>query len=52
MGGSASASIAFTVTAVNDAPLAVDDSTTVAVGETVDIPVLANDSDADGDSLT
>ena len=37
---------------MNDAPLAVDDSATMAVGQTVDIPVLANDSDPDGDVLS
>lgn len=33
-------------------PVAVDDTATVRVGDVVDIPVLANDSQADGESLT
>ena len=38
-------------TAVNTAPVAVPDSATTAVG-TVTVPVLANDTDADGDALS
>ncbi len=34
--------------AANQAPVAVDDVATVEVGGSVDIPVLANDTDADG----
>ncbi len=36
----------------DSAPVAVDDSYTVAPGTTIRVPVLANDSDADGDALT
>lgn len=38
--------------AVNQAPVAVADSATVAASGTVDIPVLVNDSDPDSDPLT
>lgn len=38
--------------APNQAPVAGDNSATVAASGTVDIPVLANDSDPDGDTLT
>jgi hypothetical protein len=41
-----------TVTAVNDAPVAVDDSFTVTEDGAVTINVVGNDSDVDGDSLT
>ncbi|TFC27706.1 fibronectin type III domain-containing protein [Cryobacterium sp. MDB1-18-2] len=34
------------------APIAVADTATVRVGDTIDIPVLANDEQPDGDSLT
>jgi plastocyanin len=45
--------VTITVTAVPDAPIAVDDSTTVAEGSGPStVAVLANDSDADGDTLT
>jgi hypothetical protein len=36
----------------NESPLAKDDSATVIAGQSVEIDVLANDSDADGDSLS
>ena len=52
---SSSASFALTVTAVNDAPVAVDDTATVAEGGSVDITassLLANDSDPENDTLT
>ena len=41
-----------TVTPVNDAPAASADSASVAEDGTVSIPVLANDTDADNDTLT
>ncbi|MCW5812281.1 MAG: cadherin-like domain-containing protein [Labilithrix sp.] len=40
--------IAITVTPVNDAPIANDDTATASVGTSVDIDVLANDTDPDG----
>ncbi|HEX6829487.1 MAG TPA: Ig-like domain-containing protein [Burkholderiales bacterium] len=46
-GGTASSSVTVTVTAVNDAPLAVNDSATTATNTAVTINVLANDSDPD-----
>ena len=51
-GGTASANVTVTVTPVNDAPSAVNDSATTAANTAVTIPVLANDSDVDGDVLT
>ncbi|HRV07196.1 MAG TPA: Ig-like domain-containing protein [Acidobacteriota bacterium] len=50
-GGEASATIFVTVTGVNDPPRAVADAATVDSGQSVTISVLANDHDADGDSL-
>ena len=55
-GGTAQAAFSFAVAAVNDAPVAVNDTGfTVAAGTTVRITsaaLLANDSDVDGDTLT
>jgi hypothetical protein len=45
------ASVAITVNPVNDAPLAFDDFVN-SNQKRVSIPVLLNDSDVDGDSLT
>ena len=50
-GGSASAQVYLTVTPVNDPPVAVNDSVSVATGSSVDIAVLANDSDVEGSVL-
>lgn len=41
-----------TVTATNNAPVAIDDSATTSAATAVNIPVLANDTDADGDPLS
>lgn len=46
-----SSSVTVTVVAINQAPIAVPDGATSS-GGTVTIPVLANDSDPDGDPLT
>src|SRR6185503_6136440 len=49
------ATVSITITAVNDAPVAVNDSYTTAEDTTLNIAsagVLANDSDVDGDSLS
>ncbi|MBC7965167.1 MAG: tandem-95 repeat protein, partial [Fuerstia sp.] len=51
-GGTATATVALTVTAVNDAPVAVDDSATTNEDTAKIILVLANDSDVDGNALT
>jgi len=51
-GGTDTAVVTVTVTPVNDPPVAVDDSATTEEGEPVDVDVLANDSDPDGDTLT
>ena len=45
------AEVAITVTPVNDAPVAAKDSAATIKGIAVVVPVLANDTDADGDSL-
>src|SRR5439155_319271 len=46
------ATVTITVSPVNDAPVARDDSATTDEDTAVVINVLANDSDVDGDSLT
>src|SRR5205814_831729 len=51
-GGTATAAVSVTITAVNDAPAAHDDAATVAEDMAVSIAVLANDSDPDGDPLS
>ncbi len=51
-GGTATASISISITGVNDAPVAVDDSATVNEDTAITIDVLANDSDEDGDTLS
>ncbi len=45
------ATVEVTVTPVNDAPKAADDQATTAEDEAVEIPVLDNDVDLDGDRL-
>lgn len=50
-GAKASARIAVTVTAVNDAPVASQDARRLDEDTTAILDVLANDSDADGDTL-
>src|SRR4029079_18918800 len=51
-GGSASALITVTVSAVNDPPIAVNDFTNTVEDIAVTIQALVNDSDVDGDTLT
>ncbi|MEP3225399.1 MAG: Ig-like domain-containing protein [Parasphingorhabdus sp.] len=51
-GGTSTATVTVTVGAVNDPPVAVDDATVTDEETPVTIPVLANDSDVDGDPLT
>jgi hypothetical protein len=51
-GGSDTATVAITVNPTNDAPTAVDDVASTTVGEAVDISVLTNDDDIDGDNLS
>jgi len=46
------ASVAITVSAINDQPVAVDDTATTPDGTSTLIDVLANDTDVDGDTLT
>jgi len=47
----ATATVSVEVTAVNDAPVAVDDSASTDESTQVTVPVLDNDSDVDGDAL-
>lgn len=49
---SAAATVTLTVNSVPDAPDAVDDSASTVTNTPVDVAVLANDSDDDGDPLT
>ena len=51
-GGTASATVSMTITAVNDPPIAGADSTTTREGVAVTLSVLANDSDIEGSALT
>ena len=51
-GGSASATVVVTVRPVNDAPVARDDAASALSGGSVEIDVLANDSDPENSSLT
>ena len=46
------ATISISITPVNDAPIAADDTVTRTDWDSFDIDVLANDSDVDGDPLT
>jgi hypothetical protein len=46
------ATVTITVNPVNDAPIANDDTATTPVDTPVDIDVLANDVDVDGDALS
>ncbi len=50
-GGSNTATVTVTVTPVNDPPVAADDVASVAEDGSVDVDVLANDTDVDGDLL-
>jgi len=49
---SAAATVSITVTPVNYPPVAVDDAAATTQGVPVDVAVLANDSDPDGDPLS
>jgi len=55
-GGTATATLTLTINAVNDAPLAVDDTGTVTEDVLLSVPasagLLSNDTDPDGDGLT
>ena len=51
-GGTATATVTVTVTAVNNPPVAADDSATTNEDTAVTISVLANDTDVDGPTLT
>ena len=51
-GGTAVSTVTITVNSVNDIPVAQNDTTTTKEGKSININVLGNDSDADGDSLT
>lgn len=47
-----SAEVSISVTPVNDPPEAVDDSVTTGTGESVNINVLNNDNDPEGDAIS
>lgn len=49
---SAYGTVTFTITPVNDAPVARGDFVATAVSQAVDLPVLANDVDVDGEVLS
>lgn len=51
-GATATSTVAVTVTPVNDAPVAEDDSSTTPYDTAITYAVLGNDSDPDGDALT
>lgn len=51
-GGTATASVIVSIAAVNDAPAAAADSGSTREGVAVVIPVLANDTDVEGNALT
>ena len=51
-GGTATSTVTIDVAPANVAPEAVDDTVDAVAGEPVEISVLDNDSDPDGDSLT
>ncbi|MCU0692773.1 MAG: Ig-like domain-containing protein, partial [Polyangiaceae bacterium] len=50
-GDDVTANVAVSVAAVNDMPVAVDDNASTARDESVEIAVLANDTDVEGDTL-
>ena len=49
---SATATVSVTISAVNDAPVAVNDNASTTSNTAVTINVLANDSDQEGDTMT
>src|SRR6185312_11566749 len=51
-GGTATGTVTVTITAVNDAPVANADAATVAEDGTVNVAVVGNDTDPDGDTLS
>ncbi len=51
-GLTSTATVTLTVTPVNDAPTAADDATTTPEDTPVQVDLLANDTDPDGDTLT
>ena len=50
--GTDTATVSVSVSPVNDAPVAVDDTATITEDTPTDLTVLTNDSDVDGDPLT
>jgi uncharacterized repeat protein (TIGR01451 family) len=51
-GGTSTATVVLTVTAVNDAPVAADDAGTTAEDNATTVAVTGNDTDTEGDLLT
>ena len=52
VGGTAQGQVTIRVARPNSAPVARSDSAEVLAGGSVDLPVLANDNDPDGDAMT
>ena len=50
-GASSDGTLRFFIQGLNDAPVAVDDSTSTPFGSSVNIDIVANDTDAESDSL-
>ncbi|QDG52672.1 tandem-95 repeat protein [Persicimonas caeni] len=51
-GGTAMATLSIQVTAINDAPVAADDTAGTNENQSVNVAVLQNDDDVDGDTLS
>ncbi|MFT6029337.1 MAG: VCBS repeat-containing protein, partial [Oleiphilaceae bacterium] len=51
-GSTATADVSVTVNAINDGPVAQNDTVTIDEDNSITLDVLANDTDSDGDSLT
>ena len=51
-GGTVISTVSITVNSINDAPVAQNDTVNTKENKSINISVLGNDSDADGDSLT
>ncbi len=51
-GGTDTATVIIIINAVNDPPVANDDTATTTIGVSIDIDVLANDVDIEGEDLT
>ena len=52
LGGTAHGEVTIVVARPNSTPTAVNDTASVVIGGSVDVPVLANDNDPEGDPLS